>query len=141
VLLQRAQEKTVVTSSLLGDPGAFIVDSTQTHDFWRRRKPIEVVQHLLSDAENPSGFCINTASRAEQFIRFLVQHAKMPGLSLFITHDSILSVVLGILFRDRSVEEMWPSYLEGLFLWQEPGFLHVMYRHCHQKIAWSNAQT
>ena len=45
-------------------------------------------------------------------------------LNVFVTHDVILAVLVGSIFRLTPEETGWPGFLEGLLLWRSAGRLH-----------------
>lgn len=126
------------TSNLLGDPGIFIIDRHQAHDYCTQHDPVTMVRHLLSQQRNPAGFCYSTEASVFELIQYLLNAATEPGLTLFITHDSILSVVLGIIFEQIELDELWPDYLECLFLWRQQNFIHLIYRGQYKQLLWIN---
>lgn len=138
LLLKAAKVQHIQTSHLLGDPGIFIVDRHHAHVYCSHHEPLEMVQHLLSKQDNPAGFCNSTTETAYELIRYLLKTVTEPGLSLFITHDSILSVLLGVIFEELTLEYLWPTYLEGLFFWQQHNLVHMVYRHYYKKLLWIN---
>jgi len=138
-LLDGVKNSQIQTSSLLGEPGIFIVNWDQAHNYCREHDPFVIVKELISKDENPPGFCSSTYNTVFDLIRFLLKKMiKDPGLSLFITHDSILSVVLGIIFEDVELEYLWPFYLEAMFFWEQDSFLHIIYRGKYKKLLWIN---
>lgn len=130
--------KSIVASTLLGDPGIFIDDVHQAHHFCKVHEPLPIVTHLLSDQPNPAGFCKSTSEASYALLKYLLNATSESGLSLFITHDSILSVVLGLLFEETSIDNLWPTYLEGLFIWQQDDYLHIIYRDNYKKLIWTD---
>ena len=49
-------------------------------------------------------------------------------LHVHVTHDAILAVVVGHLFRLGMDDFRWPAYLDGLLLWRLDGRLHFSWR-------------
>lgn len=127
---------TIQKNHLLGDPGIFIQDREAAHHHFLQHQPFEIVQQLLNDQPNPTGFCHSTQKTVYQLIHFLLKQSTNIGISLFITHDAILSVVLGTLFNEIALEIVWPDYLETLFMWQSEQYLHLVYRDQGKKILW-----
>lgn len=126
----------VVQSSLLGDPGIFIKNFEQVHQHFMRHTPAYIVRQLLNDQANPPGFCDSTELTVYQLINFLLTSSTQQGFSLFVTHDSILMVVLGILFTDIELNMLWPDYLNMLFVWREGNNLCLSYLEHDKKILW-----
>ena len=122
----------IQTSEVLGDPGIFITDPHRAHFYCRQQEPFVIVQQLLANQKNPPGFCHSTSKAVFNLIQFLLVRLVSPGLSLFITHDSILSVVLGTFFDTFSLEWLWPTYLDGVFFWMDKGQLAAVYKGNHK---------
>lgn len=139
-LLQSAAKfPSVIKSQLLGDPGVFITDVAIAHSFCQKQGPVQVAERLLSARQaNPAGFCHSTLASAQALVKFMLKAAAGVGLSLFITHDSILSVVAGVFFPELTIQALWPQYLETLFFWLEHGHLHVRYRDQHRRVLWTH---
>lgn len=139
LFLPFSQAASVIHSHLLGDPGIFICDPEQASQSFMQYKPFEIVRQLLNDQINPLGFCDSTKQTVYKLIDFLLAASVQKGTSLFITHDSILSVVLGIFFAEISLEELWPNYLEMLIVWRERNSLCLAYRqHTKRFLQFSN---
>ena len=96
--------------------------------------PIEIAKQLINQSPNPQGFCLSTKDTVYQLIDFLLSKIHLNQTTLFITHDIILAIVLGIIFPEINIEELWPDYLEGLFLWHENNYLYLVYRNVSTKI-------
>lgn len=136
ILLTGAQCKLVSSSNLLGDPGIFITDAASTDNYFLCYSPLEIVCQLLNQEANPPGFCRSTNAAVEQLLHFLINNSAEAGITLFVTHDSILSVVLGSLFQEKTIESIWPDFLESLFIWYEPPYLCLLYRNWYKQILW-----
>lgn len=128
ILASLAKHSAVTTSQLLGDPGVFISNPALTENYFLQYSADSIAKHLLDENINPPGFCCSTPEAVLQLIDFMLNAATRPGITLFVTHDSILSIVLGYLFEDISLDTLWPDYLEGLFLWRSDELLHFTYR-------------
>lgn len=136
-ILEMANELMKVNfSNLLGDPGIFVQNCAKAHTYFLQNQPLHIAQHLLSEEANPDGFCISTKETVNQLVAFLLSKATKKGISLFITHDSILSVVVGVFFGEIALEKLWPDYLEAIFFWQDQDNLHVIYREHYKKLLW-----
>jgi len=141
ILLTKAKCSAIQKNKLLGDPGIFITDRHQAHTYFMEQKSIpDLVMHLLSEQPNPSGFCVSTIKTTLKLIHILLTEITKAGISINITHDSILSVVIGVIFNELSIEKLWPDYLEGIFFWQQDDFLHCLYRGKHKCLLWNKEQ-
>jgi hypothetical protein len=119
---------TIIPSHFLGAPGIFVVDEASASPYFLNAPIIDITKRLLSSDENPSGFCVSTSEAVTKLINFMLNHSDKPGINLFITHDAILSVLLGYFFPEIEIEILWPDYLEILFLYKERENLHIFYR-------------
>lgn len=113
---------------LLGNPGIYVRDGRLAWSNWQRLGHEGVIRHLMSeDAPLPGMHPPRVAARA------LVDHmlgaaAKVPGIHVFVTHDSLVTVTVAR-FLQRSLElPEWPAYLEGAFFHRDATGLHLGYR-------------
>ena len=116
----------------LGDPGPFVVDTDAGGPLFLELPVPEIVRRQLQQAEplpgmrpTPDGVEILLSLTAEQ----LESHGR---LSVYITHDAILAVLVASLFRLPLEEAGWPAYLEGLLLWRSSRRLHFSWRSLQQ---------
>ncbi len=116
----------------LGDPGPFVVDTDAGGPLFLELPVPEIVRRQLQQAEplpgmrpTPDGVEILLSLTAEQ----LENHGR---LSVYVTHDAILAVLVASLFRLPLEETGWPEYLEGLLLWRSSGSLRFSWRSLQQ---------
>ena len=138
ILLTGARYKQVGSSNLLGDPGIFITDPASTDSYFLHNSPSAIVCKLLNQEANPPGFCHSTDAAVKQLLYYLINNSVEIGITLFVTHDSILSVVLGWLFQEKTIASLWPDFLESLFIWHEPPYLCLLYRDWYKQILWKH---
>lgn len=136
LLTSQGERNAILSAPLLGDPGFFIENTSLTERYFLTHTPFDIVGYLLDPSRlNPRGFCASTPVAVEYFIETLV--AKLTSkIHLFVTHDIILSLVLGYLFPDLSLETAWPNYLEGLLFWKERDRLFFRYRDMEKETQW-----
>lgn len=118
----------VVTDRLLGDPGVFVIDGPRAWSNWERCGHESVMQHLVADAEALPGM-----ARPDEAARFLVHHmltiaGEVPGIHIFVTHDSLVTATAARMMGRPLGTEDWPWYLEGAFFWRATDGLCVAYR-------------
>jgi hypothetical protein len=53
---------------------------------------------------------------------------RPPALDLAVTHDTILGAVVGSFLKAPVMNEFWPDYLEGVFVWRENGSTCFLWR-------------
>jgi len=118
----------IVHDRLLGDPGVFVVDGQRAQLNWDELGYEGVMQHLVASDEALPGM-----ARPGPAARCLVHHmlsiaGDVPGLHLFVTHDSLVTATAARLLGQQLGIEAWPWYLEGAFFWQDQDDLHIQYR-------------
>jgi broad specificity phosphatase PhoE len=127
----------VVPDRLLGNPGVFVIDGQRAQSNWDTQGHESVMRHLVSSDEPLPGM-----ARPGQAAHFLVRHmlsvaGNVPGLHVFVTHDSLVTATASRLLEIRLGVDDWPWYLEGAFFWREQDTVHTMYRDYQQAIDWS----
>ncbi len=136
LLAVSAIDSEVTINSFLGNPGVFIINPAKVNIYFQQQNIIDIVKYLLSSAPNKPGFCHSTSHAIMLLMQFMLDKAALPGIYLFITHDAILSTVLGYLFNDIAIETLWPNYLEGLFIWQSTQSFYGAYRDICKPLPW-----
>ena len=112
----------------LGDPGPFVVDPEVSGALFLKLPIPELVRRQLSDSCPPAG--MRSASEGVKIILGLVAgDLQWQGrLNVYVTHDTILAVLLARLFRLPIDDIDWPQFLDGLFLWRSGGQLNLSWR-------------
>jgi hypothetical protein len=137
VIAENASIKKIHYSLLLGDPGVFVVDRALAQNYFLASSVYSIVQQLLMPGQNPQGFCPTTQDGVKQLLNFMLSETTEVGLNIFITHDSILAVVLGYFFPDIPLEKLWPNYLEGAFFYsRDNNSLEIIYRDKSREVSW-----
>lgn len=113
---------------LLGDPGVFVLDDRAASSTWERLGHERVMECLVTDAPPEPGL-----ARADEAARFLVHHmltvaGDVPGVHVFVTHDSLVTATAARLLGLPLGVGDWPWYLEGAFFWRSSDGLHTAYR-------------
>ncbi len=128
-LIQGAQVPLSVEPDVtLGEPGAFIADVEESIQRLVEHGPIGIVNRLLQ------GLPLEGMIECEPGVRAMLEKAwstpPPPGaVHVCITHDTLLSAMLGWLERKQAFqEEDWPQMLEGLLMWRAPGGLKWVWR-------------
>jgi len=136
LLVGSAIDTEITRHSYLGDPGIFITDPAKAQIYFQQQDIIDIVKHLLNPMPNGLGFCDSTFNAAALLMQWMLGKSGLPGIHVFITHDAILSILLGYVFHDFAIETLWPHYLEGLFLWQTKHSFYGIYRGVGRPIPW-----
>ena len=58
----------------------------------------------------------------------LESNGAAPRLDVMVTHDTVICSMVGGLLRAPVLGEHWPSYLEGVFFWQEGEHIRARWR-------------
>ena len=114
----------------LGWPGPFVIDEELSGPLFMQLGSKEVVRRQLTDQLPPAGM-----RATEEGLRLFLELARPvsapspPGrLSLLVTHDSVLAVIVGRLYALGLDGFPWPDYLDGLLLWHSGGTLLCSWR-------------
>lgn len=108
----------------LGAPGPFVVKTELAGQLFMEIGIAELVRRQLSDANPPQGMR-KTADGVKLLQDFLREGLGTGGrVSIYVTHDAILSVLVGYFFRLPVWEDGWPNYLEGMLFWRCSDTLH-----------------
>ena len=109
----------------LGDPGPFVVDTDAGGPLFLEVPVPEIVRRQLQQAEPLPGMR-PTPDGVEILLSLTADELENNGrLSVYVTHDAILAVLLASLFRLPLEETGWPDYLDGLLLWRSDGRLRL----------------
>ena len=122
----------VVLDRRLGDPGPFVEDSEVAGSLFLKSDILDIVRRQLSDSEPPAGMR-PPAEGVRMLLELVATLLESRGrLNVYVTHDSILAVLVARLF-EMSIDEVgWPNYLDGLLLWRSCGRLQVAWRGVHK---------
>ncbi|MCB2156555.1 histidine phosphatase family protein [bacterium] len=115
-------------SSLLGDPGVFVVDGEKAFENWVRFGNDGVMKRICTQDEPLPGMADpqKAAARLLDHISATI-HGK-AGVHLFVTHDVILAGFVGRLLGVNPEQDAFPRYLEGAVTWQVGDEVQIRYR-------------
>ena len=117
-------EADVVPDRLLGDPGPFVVDPEISGPLFLEVGIRELARWQLDCGDPPPGMR-PTNEGAELLLNMIAGGLGRNGrLHVHVTHDAILAVLAGDLYRLNVDGFGWPGYLDGLLLWRSGGLLH-----------------
>lgn len=123
-----AKYSVVKHNRMLGDPGVFVEEPEIASVFFLQYEPMEIAAGLLAKKIGTPGFCLSVKDAFKKLLDHLFFLAIESGIYLFITHDFILGIVNGILFPNNALSDVWPDFLETLFLYQERGSVYAIFR-------------
>lgn len=122
----------------LGQPGPFVVEPELAGPLFLNLGIPRVVRMQL-DRNDPLPGMRPTHDGVSLLLDFLIEGADLGHtLSVFVTHDAILAVVVGYLLGVHTDAASWPGFLEGVYLWRSPEGLAVVWRGAIREIDWSS---
>ncbi len=127
---------TPVHDTMLGEPGAFVLDGRVAWDNWLQLGHAGVMTHLVS-----AGTALPGMAEPQEAARRLTCHMLRvgggdPGLHVFVTHDLLVTATAARALGVPLGREDWPPYLEAAFFWHRSGVCHVAYRALRAGAAW-----
>ena len=124
----------IVLDRRLGDPGPFVVDPEVAGPLFLKSDVLDIVRRQLSDSEPTPG--MRPTSDGVRMLLDLVATGleSRELLNAYVTHDSILIVLVARLFGMSIDEVGCPNYLDGLLLWRSCGRLQAAWRGIHKSL-------
>lgn len=116
----------------LGDPGPFVEDAELAGPPFLKEGIREIVQRQLADEEAFPG--MRPTREGVQLLLWLTtaKLGESGRLNIYVTHDAILAVIVGSLYKVSVDEFLWPDFLDGLVLWVVDDILHFSWRGLEQ---------
>lgn len=122
----------VTTDSRLGNHGPFVTEPEVAGQLFMEIGISEIVRRQLLDDQAPPGFR-DTPEGMRILLEFTSRGLECGGrVNIYVTHDAILAVLVGWLFRLPVYEVGWPNYLDGMVLWRRAGRLYCAWRGLQQ---------
>ena len=116
-----------IPNQLLGNPGAFVTQPDLAGQLILDVGIAAVVGRQLAGGEPPDGMRA-AAAGVRLVLGQLAKSLAAPGsVSLFVTHDAVLAVLVGSLYGLTPPGFGWPDYLDGLVAWPESGRLRFVW--------------
>lgn len=131
-----ASKTTPVHDTMLGEPGAFVIDGRAAWNNWIRLGHEGVMAHLVTANTALPGMA-EPEKAARQLTRHMLEAAGAePGLHVFATHDLLVTATAARALGAPLGREDWPPYLEAAFFWNASGQCQVAYRALRARVAW-----
>lgn len=111
ILAAGLEVTSVQQSTLLGHPGAYIQDGSLAGVAFENDSVYGVVEKQLAGKDLPGFRNINVAQRL--IVNQLVDDFRSGFQTLYVSHDVILSCLLGGLFGLPMGQDCWVNYLQG----------------------------
>ena len=116
----------------LGDPGAFVTAPELAGPALLALGPEGMAELQLAREEPPPGMRA-TGQGVELLLDLVTSQLAARGLvSLFVTHDLVLAVLVGSLYGLNIAQFDWPEYLDALVLWQDSDVMRFRWRGLHE---------
>ena len=112
ILKGLGQKIKINRSSVLGDPGPFIVDPIKAAPIFLET-PLNNIMHNILSSRTPLGVR-SLHEGSELFLSYLHTMHKLP--CLMISHDSIIALLYAYFFKTMNINEYIPDFLEGLVI-------------------------
>jgi broad specificity phosphatase PhoE len=104
----------IIPTKSLGDPGLHILDEKIAGNFFIKHGFDEMYERFISGIEIPG------VLRAKEFriemSRFIKEHSRENGLTLFITHDMLIAFYHFSIDKTIYTKDNWVNYLSGLII-------------------------
>lgn len=117
-----------VPERLLGDPGPFVVEPERAGQLFLDIGIEEIVRRQLAEGEPSSGMR-STSSGVDLVLQELTAALSRPdSISVFVTHDAVLAVLVGYLYGLPVESFCWPGYLDALVAWPDSDLRRFRWR-------------
>jgi len=120
----------VVPSGDLGNPSILINSEylQAAESSWNDLGHDKITAKLMKGEQIP-GFNDPSVS-AQRLLCWMLEKSASAGtgISLFISHDIVMLVIMARLFSIQLTRDLWPNQFEGAVLWREGGRVICRYR-------------
>lgn len=106
------KEMPMVADAMLGDPGAYVVDGVAAWAAWCRFGHEGVMEALMA-GDRLNGLADPFAA-SHRLVEHLVACSQVPGVHVFVTHDSLVTVAAAHSLSRFLSRHEWPDYLDAL---------------------------
>ena len=132
ILLSAGCSTGVPTDRRLGDPGAFVLEPEIAGSLFLEL-PIHEIARRQLQALAPLPGMRRTGDGVAILLDLVAGNLGGEGqLNVHVTHDVILAVLVGSIFRLPLEETGWPGFLEGLLLWRFESSVYASWRGIQQ---------
>ncbi len=118
----------------LGDPGVFIVDEKTARINWNEENlysTADIITRLNTSLPGMTYPYESSKFLARNILEKSKQNLKSGNISLFITHDSLIAVIVSQLTGRQYPPDNWPLFLEGAFFWEDDDGMHILFKNHH----------
>ena len=118
----------ISVNRLLGDPGVFVVNAALAWSNWEALGNEGVMRHLAAEDYALPGMADPDVA-AQELVRYMLSVMDgVPGVHVFVTHDTILGPVVARFFSQNHEVCKGPLFLEGALFWRSHVDVNIAYR-------------
>jgi broad specificity phosphatase PhoE len=118
----------VMLDKCLGAPGVYVLDEQLAWQNWLAHGHEGVIQCLISGRGALPGMA-DPSEAAHQLGEHMLQALDgIPGLHVFVSHDSIVAPTVARLMGGELPRYMWPEFLDAVALWRNADGVWASYR-------------
>lgn len=125
----------VVEDRHLGHPGVYVVEGGGAWTTWQRLGHEQVMAHLVA-GDRLEGLTDPIPASRQLVEHMLATAAGEPGIHVFVTHDSLVTVAAAHCLRRTLGKAEWPWYLEALALVDGGSRVTASYRDWSGEVRW-----
>lgn len=109
----------IIEQGLLVEPGSFVLDIQQAGPYFQKQGALGFINSFVNNALPGMKHPIHGVVDVLELI-YNTHPEQHNGLSLAVSHDTIIAAILAIISGQNSVnKDDWPHMMEGLFVWFE----------------------
>ncbi|MCD4792409.1 MAG: histidine phosphatase family protein [Bacteroidales bacterium] len=104
----------IIQSKALGDPGLHVYDAKKTGDFYLKHGFDEMYKRYKTGQKIPG--VPKPEELKKSMTNFITTNTNQKGITIFITHDSVIAFYDFALNNKSYTKENWINYLSGMIL-------------------------
>jgi broad specificity phosphatase PhoE len=108
------QKLEIITTKSLGDPGLHIMDETSAGEFYLEHGFHVMLERFVKGEETPG--VPTPAAFKKGMDEFISKNTAKKGITVFITHDSLIAFYDFCLTGKIYTQENWVNYLSGIII-------------------------
>lgn len=119
-------EMKIAQERLLVEPGCYVLDGYLASPSFKSMGPVVFTNAFLNETVPGMESPIKGAHRILTYME--ERESKYPGITVHVTHDTILAAFIYALIEGELEESDWPQMLEGTFVWFESDSIQLLWR-------------
>ena len=104
----------IIKSNALGDPGLHVSNEKEAGDFYLKFGFDEMYKRYKNNQEIPG--VPKPSELKELMTNFIKTNTNQKGITIFVTHDSVIAFYVFALNRKTYTKDNWINYLSGMIL-------------------------